>query len=87
MPEHFPDSPDEFTLPVPPGESPLHGYRGVGDAPERLPAGLTVAISREAGARGSTIARLAGRKLGWQVYPQDLLEYVTQDEQHFGAIC
>src|SRR5947208_605618 len=60
--------------------TPLHGYRGdaVVEQPE-LPAGVTVAISREAGARGGTIAKHAGTKLGWQVYPQDLLEYVAQD--------
>src|SRR5580704_693633 len=63
-----------------PDVTPLHGYRG--DTAEQtpgLPAGLSVAISREAGARGSTIACHAGTKLAWQVYPQDLLEYVTQD--------
>ena len=42
-------------------------------------AGLTVAISREAGARGGTIGRRVGRKLGWQVYDQELLEYVAQE--------
>jgi hypothetical protein len=64
-----------------PREVPLHGYRGEGgeEGSPDLPAGLTIAISREAGARGGTIARHAGGKLGWQVYPQDLLEYVTQD--------
>jgi cytidylate kinase len=80
MPEHSPHSSDELELPTaPPGESPLHGYRGNAEAPAELPAGLTITISREVGARGSTIARQAGTKLGWQVYPQDLLEYVTQD--------
>jgi Cytidylate kinase-like family len=73
--------PDELQPPsFGPGETPLHGYRG--DAAEEqpeLPAGLSIAISREAGARGGTIARIAGTRLGWQVYPQDLLEYVTQD--------
>jgi cytidylate kinase len=61
---------------------PLHGFQGDrGAAPARrgAPLGLTVAISREAGARGGTIARLVGRKLGWQVYDQELLEYMTQD--------
>jgi len=73
--------PDELEPPLRrSGETPLHGYRGnaVEEQPE-LPAGLSIAISREAGARGGTIARLAGTRLGWQVYPQDLLEYVTQD--------
>jgi hypothetical protein len=68
------------------GESPLHGFQG-DRAPAPLasgvPAALTVALSREAGARGSTIARRAGRKLGWQVYDQELLEYMAQDP----AVC
>lgn len=62
------------------GESPRHGFRG---EPERstpaIPAGVTIALSREAGARGATIARRAGVKLGWQVYRQDLLEYIAQE--------
>src|SRR5205823_6638120 len=36
-------------------------------------------ISREAGARGGSIARRAGDKLGWQVYSQELLEYIAQE--------
>lgn len=79
MPEHTYPS-DELELPHLVGETPLHGYRGNRPAePAGLPAALTIAISREAGARGSTIAQQAGARLGWQVYPQDLLEFVTQD--------
>ncbi|MFO0808295.1 MAG: cytidylate kinase-like family protein [Gemmataceae bacterium] len=61
--------------------APLHGYRGErpADDPRCWPAGLTVTISREAGARGSSIARRVGRKLGWQVFDQDQLEYLAQD--------
>jgi cytidylate kinase len=44
-----------------------------------MPAGLTVAVSREAGARGGTIARRVGKKLGWQVYNQETLEYISQE--------
>jgi cytidylate kinase len=40
---------------------------------------MTIAISREAGARGGTIGRRVGRALGWQVYDQELLEFVMQD--------
>jgi cytidylate kinase len=40
---------------------------------------LSIAISREAGARGSTIGTRAGQKLGWQVYNQELLEYIAQE--------
>jgi cytidylate kinase len=62
-------------------ESPRHGYRGEYAAADHpfLPAGLTIAISREAGSRGTSIAKRAGEKLGWQVYTQDLLEYVAQE--------
>src|SRR5262245_54328719 len=63
-------------------QSPRHGFQGdraVLPAGPRLPAAPTVAISREAGARGSSIAHRAGAKLGWQVYPQELMEYISQE--------
>jgi hypothetical protein len=44
-----------------------------------VPGSLTVAVSREAGSRGGSIARRAAAKLGWQVYTQELLEYIAQD--------
>jgi cytidylate kinase len=44
------------------------------------PRGLTVAISREAGARGGSIARRVGRLLGWQVYGQDTLALLARDD-------
>lgn len=50
------------------------------------PLSLTVAVSREAGSRGGTIARRAGRKLGWQVYDQELLEYLAQERQLAGGL-
>jgi len=63
-------------------EAPKHGFQGDRlqrpPAP-RMPAGLTVAVSREAGARGGTIARRVGKKLGWQVYNQETLEYISQE--------
>jgi cytidylate kinase len=62
------------------GDSPHHGYRGQAERPHgKYPLGLTIAISREAGARGNTIAKRAGAKLGWQVYSQELLEYMAQE--------
>ncbi|HEX5269194.1 MAG TPA: cytidylate kinase-like family protein [Gemmataceae bacterium] len=74
---------DEFSLPPEESrDSPRHGFQGDrGPLPPRaeFPAGLTVAISREAGSRGGSIGRRAARKLGWQVYDQELLEYVSQD--------
>ncbi len=64
------------------GAPPRHGYQGDrGAAPVRpaAPLGLTISLSREAGARGGTIGRLVGKRLGWQVYDQELLEYMSQD--------
>ena len=61
---------------------PRHGFQGDrGKVPDirRAPLGLSIAISREAGARGASIARRVGRQLGWQVYDQELLEYMSQD--------
>jgi cytidylate kinase len=83
MPQKTYNPPEEFDKPRDPGgDSPRHGFQGdrspAGGAPF-LPASLTVAISREAGSRGGSIARRAGAKLGWQVYNQDLLEYIAQE--------
>jgi cytidylate kinase len=85
-PLEFPHMPENYSdeIPVPlltPGETPLHGYRGAGEeeATPHVPAGLTIALSREAGARGASIARRAGEKLGWEVYSQEMLEYGTQN--------
>lgn len=60
--------------------SPLHGDRGdSGDRPGG-PAGVTIALSREAGARGGNIARRVAKRLGWQVYNQELLEFLCANE-------
>src|SRR5262245_41561377 len=63
------------------GVTPRHGFQGdrLPAALSVRPAGLTIAISREAGSRGGTIARRAARKLAWQVYNQELLEYIAQE--------
>ncbi len=61
-------------------ETPRHGFQGnraPSPPPPDIPASITVALSRESGSRGGTIARRAGRKLGWQVYNQELLEYAA----------
>ena len=79
MPEPYTD---DFDIPVlAAGEAPLHGYRGALEESSTpgVPGGLTIAISREAGARGATIAKRAGEKLGWEVYSQDMLEYGAQN--------
>lgn len=70
------------TAPSAERETPRHGYQGNRTAaapPTGVPKALTVAISREAGARGGSIGRRAGRKLGWQVYDQELMEYIAQE--------
>jgi cytidylate kinase len=77
MPEPYSD---EFNIPVlDTAESPLHGYRGIQEAASRVPAGLSIAITREAGSRGATIAQHAGTKLGWELYSQEMLEYGAQN--------
>ena len=60
--------------------APLHGDRGEPSARPIAPAAITIAISREAGARGGSIARRVGKRLGWQVYNQELLEYLCASE-------
>ena len=69
-------------------QTPKHGYRGEPTPyPElRWPRGLTVAVSREAGARGGSIAKRVGRKLGWQIYDQDQLEFMSQSESPTQAL-
>jgi cytidylate kinase len=73
---------DDFERAGDGSETPRHGFQGDrGSAVVRpeLPRSLTVAISREAGSRGGSIARRAGARLGWQVYSQELLEYIAQE--------
>jgi cytidylate kinase len=60
-------------------ESPRHGFRGEPPAAATIPAGLTIAVSREAGARGGSLGRRVARRLGWEVYGQELLEYIARD--------
>ncbi|MBN9119908.1 MAG: cytidylate kinase-like family protein [Planctomycetes bacterium] len=60
---------------------PLHGFRGAEAVqPPAHPRGLTVAISRQAGSRGATIARKVAEILDWQVFDQDTLDYLAQDD-------
>src|SRR5690242_8202452 len=76
------ERPDDFAAPLAEArESPRHGFRGErpvvsGDS---IPGALTIAVSREAGSRGTSIATRAGQKLGWQIYNQELLEYIAQE--------
>src|SRR6478736_2094250 len=60
--------------------TPLHGNRGELAPRPGAPAGITIALSREAGARGGTVARRVGKRLGWQVYTQELLEFLCAND-------
>jgi cytidylate kinase len=45
-----------------------------------LPAtGFTIALMREAGALGTSVARELGARLGWPVYDHELLEHIAQE--------
>jgi cytidylate kinase len=78
---HFPADSNPATVDSYP-DAPRHGFqgnRGASAEAVALPAELTVAVSRETGARGGTIGRRVARKLDWSVYDQELLEYMAQD--------
>jgi cytidylate kinase len=63
-------------------QTPRHGFQGdraLRPETPLIPPALTIAISREAGSRGTSIAKRAGKLLGWEVYDQELLEYVAQE--------
>jgi cytidylate kinase len=60
---------------------PAHGFRGEPEpATLAAPRGLSVAISREAGARGGSIARKVGELLSWQVFDQETIDYLMQND-------
>src|SRR5262245_23133393 len=59
--------------------TPRHGDRGDSHrGGPHFPRTLTVAVSRQSGARGGSIAKRVGRKLGWQVVDQELMEFIAQ---------
>lgn len=63
--------------------TPRHGFQGDRGARHERPAfprGLAVALSRETGARGATLGRRVARKLDWDVYDQELLEFMAQED-------
>jgi cytidylate kinase len=47
-------------------------------APAPVNPAFTIAISREAGALGTTVANEIGRQLGWPVYDRELLDKVAE---------
>jgi cytidylate kinase len=48
--------------------------------PGSAPAGLTIAISREIGALGTSVGRALGERLGWPVYDYELLELIAREQ-------
>lgn len=43
------------------------------------PAAITIAVSRQMGARGSDVAHAIGQRLSWQIYDHELLEYIAKE--------
>jgi cytidylate kinase len=43
------------------------------------PQAFTIALSREVGGRGTSVARAVGARLGWPVYDHELLEQIAQE--------
>jgi len=41
--------------------------------------GVTIALAREAGAPGTSVAQEVGKRLGWPVYDHELLERIAQE--------
>jgi|GEM_PF-265217 len=69
------------SLPIELTEVPLHGFRGdTAAASPMRPRGLTVAVSRQAGSRGTTIAKKVAEILDWQVFDHDTLDYLAQND-------
>ena len=58
-------------------EVPGQGDRGHPPPAVFTPPAWTVAISRETGARGGSIAKRLSKKLGWSYYDQELLHYLA----------
>lgn len=66
-----------------------------GQRPDRKVPLFTIAISREAGALGTTVANEIGKRLGWPVYDQEIIDKIAEemgkpsthvrgvDERHF----
>src|SRR5690348_4169761 len=50
-----------------------HGQGG------HITTGLTVALSREGGTPGTTVAQELGNRLGWPVYDHQLLDRIAQE--------
>jgi hypothetical protein len=53
---------------------------GASAPPTDAPPRWTVAIAREAGSRGSPIAKRVGELLGWPVYDRELLQRIADEK-------
>ncbi len=51
------------------------------EPPKKAERQFTIAISRQRGARGSEVAEEIGRRLGWQVYDNKLVDEIAGDAQ------
>jgi cytidylate kinase len=65
---------------------PPHGFPGAVESrweetPDG-PIGVTVAITRQAGSRGGSIAIQTAKRLGWQMYHRDTIDYLAHDRHH-----
>lgn len=61
--------------------TPHHGDRGDDRRVSRpFPRTLTIAVSRQAGARGGSIAKRVSRRLGWQIVDQEQMEFMAQQD-------
>ena len=60
-----------------PGVVPFHGYAPEALAPTAWQPPLTLAISRQTGARGSSVAERVGELTGRTVYTQEAFDYMT----------
>jgi cytidylate kinase len=58
--------------------TPLHGYRGEERQVLKFPRTLTITISRQTGARGLSIGKRVGRKLGWQVIDHEVMDMIAR---------
>ena len=50
-----------------------------GDKRAATPSAFTIAISREAGAKGGAVAANLGERLGWPVYDRALLRHIAEE--------
>jgi cytidylate kinase len=56
-----------------------HLHHGEEPKPEP-PSPISIAISRQSGARGAEVARAVGARLGWPVYDHELIDRIAQEK-------